>query len=69
MVMKLGLPNHLLKTLNLITSAKPLLPHKVAYSQVSGITTWTYLGGILLKLGFPEAEAEIEFGMQDVFRI
>lgn len=34
-----------LKTLNLITSTKSLLPYEVTYSQVSGIRTWRHVGG------------------------
>ena len=34
-----------IKIFNLITSAQPLLPCKVTYSQVLGIRMWTSLGG------------------------
>ena len=38
-------PPHFLKVLNLISSAKSLLPPKIPYSLVPGIWVWTPLGG------------------------
>lgn len=44
-----GQPPHL-KILNLIASAKSLLPRKVTYSQVPAIRTWTSVEAVILPL-------------------